>query len=163
MKHTDPDSLPYRRCVGIMLLNDTGLAFVGRRINFEAGEAWQMPQGGVDHGEELRAAALRELEEETGISEVEVLAEANDWYSYELPRKEIGVALKGKYRGQKQKWFAMRFLGQDRDIDLRRHRPPEFDAYRWVPVDELESLIVPFKREVYRSVVADFRHFAKPA
>ncbi len=146
-----------------MVFNSSGLVFVGRRINIEIGEAWQMPQGGVDQGEELRDAALRELEEETGITKVSVLAEAPDWYTYEIPRRSIGFALRGRYRGQKQKWFAMRYLGEDHEIDLKRHKPQEFDAFRWVEIDELDSLIVPFKREVYSQVVASFRHLALPA
>ena len=146
-----------------MVLNNLGQVFVGRRINFEIGEAWQMPQGGVDQGEELRDAALRELEEETGITKVSVLAEAQDWYTYEIPRRSIGAVFKGKYRGQKQKWFAMRYLGEDHEIDLKRHKPQEFDAFRWVEIDDLASLIVPFKREVYSQVVASFRHLVLPA
>ena len=160
MKHSDPDKLPYRRCVGIMVLNQEGRVFVGRRINVEVGEAWQMPQGGIDRGEDLKQAALRELAEETGITDVEFLAEAQDWFSYDLPRKDVGRALKGKYRGQTQKWFAVRYLGRDADIDLKRHKPQEFDAFRWVDVEDLEGLIVPFKRDVYRKVVESFRHLA---
>jgi putative (di)nucleoside polyphosphate hydrolase len=157
----DHSSLPYRKCVGIMVLNPEGRVFVGRRINVEIGEAWQMPQGGVDRGEDLQKAALRELEEETGMTKVTILAEAQEWFSYDLPRKNVGFALKGKYRGQTQKWFAMRFTGSDKDIDLKRHRPQEFDAFRWVNIDELERLIVPFKRDVYRKVIAEFEHLAR--
>lgn len=162
MKKIDPNKLPYRPCVGVMVLNAEGRVFVGRRIFQELGQAWQMPQGGVDDGEDLREAALRELVEETGITKVRVLAEAADWFTYDLPADAVGIALKGKYRGQKQKWFAVRFLGTDRDVNLKHHKPPEFDAFRWVHVDELVDLIVPFKRDVYAKVVEAFRHLAKP-
>lgn len=161
MNRTDPDNLPYRRCVGIMVLNQDGRVFVGRRINVEVGEAWQMPQGGIDRGEDLQQAALRELEEETGITKVDFLAEAEGWYSYDLPRKAVGQVLKGKYRGQTQKWFAVRYLGNDTEIDLKRHKHQEFDAFRWVDMEELVSLIVPFKRDVYRKVVDAFRHLTR--
>ena len=155
-------ALPYRPCVGVMVLNREGLVFVGRRIFADLDEAWQMPQGGIDAGEDVREAALRELEEETGIRNVRVLAEAEEWFTYDLPAEAIGVALKGKFRGQRQKWFAVRFLGEDGDIDLNAHRPPEFDAFRWVSIDDLPGLIVPFKRDVYGKVVAAFRHLARP-
>jgi putative (di)nucleoside polyphosphate hydrolase len=154
--------LPYRPCVGVMVLNRAGRVFVGRRIEADLDEAWQMPQGGVDDGEDLRAAALRELEEETGIAKVRVLAEAPGWFTYDLPREAIGVALKGKFRGQRQKWFAVRFSGADSEIDLNAHLPAEFDAFRWVAIDELQALIVPFKRDVYGKVVEVFRHLARP-
>jgi putative (di)nucleoside polyphosphate hydrolase len=149
----------YRRCVGVMLLNRDGLVFVGRRIDREAEETWQMPQGGIDDGEDLAAAARRELLEETGVSKAELLAEAPEWLQYDLPPHLLGIALKGKYRGQIQKWFAMRFLGEDRDIDLNVH-DPEFDSWRWVPMVALPELIVPFKRQVYVDVVNAFRHLA---
>lgn len=159
----DPEKLPYRPCVGVMVLNAQGRVFVGRRIVQEMGQAWQMPQGGIDEGEDLLTAALRELEEETGITKVRVLAEAAEWFTYDLPPEALGIALKGKYRGQRQKWFAVRFLGSDRDVNLKHHRPPEFDAFRWVAIDELPDLIVPFKRGVYVQVVEAFRHLAVPA
>lgn len=162
MKRVDPETLPYRPCVGCMVFNRAGRVFVGRRVDQEAGEAWQMPQGGIDPGEDVRQAALRELEEETGITKVEVLAEAPDWYSYDLPPDLIGIAMKGKYRGQRQKWFALRFFGADPDIDLNAHKHVEFDAFRWVEFDEVTQLIVPFKRQVYQNVVNVFRNFAKP-
>ena len=162
MKRVAPDSLPYRAAVGCMVFNRAGLVFVGSRIVQEAGEAWQMPQGGIDKGEEPRAAALRELEEETGITKVEILAETPDWLTYELPPDLVGTALKGRYRGQRQKWFAMRFLGIDRDVNLKAHKHVEFSAFRWVELDEVVRLIVPFKRQVYQSVVDIFRSFAKP-
>jgi putative (di)nucleoside polyphosphate hydrolase len=163
MTHVDPQTLPYRPCVGCMVFNSKGLVFIGRRVDQEAGEAWQMPQGGIDQGEDPRKAALRELEEETGIAKVEILAEAPEWYSYDLPRELVGIAMKGKYRGQRQKWFALRFVGADRDIDLNAHKHAEFDAYRWVEIDEVTRLIVPFKRQVYQNVVNIFRKFAGPA
>lgn len=147
----------YRRCVGVMLLNQEGLVFTGRRIDREANEDWQMPQGGIDDGEDLLRAAQRELAEETGITAARVLQEAPEWYQYDLPDHLMGVALRGRYRGQTQKWFAMQFLGRDADIDLNVHQP-EFDAWRWVPMDELPDLIVPFKRNVYVNVVKAFRN-----
>jgi putative (di)nucleoside polyphosphate hydrolase len=156
--------LPYRFCVGIMLINPAGLVWVGRRLPKWAGERsahiWQMPQGGIAPGEEERAAALRELEEETGVRSVEILAEAPCWFSYDLPDELLGLALKGRYRGQRQKWFAMRFLGADSEIDIapRGGRKGEFDAWRWARVSEVPHLNVPFKRQVYEDVVATFAH-----
>lgn len=149
--------LPYRACVGTMLLNARGEAFVGRRIDRDenGGEAWQMPQGGVDEGEELRRAAFRELFEETGITNAEIIAEAQDWLQYDLPPELIGIALKGRFRGQRQKWFALRFFGQESEINLATHHP-EFDAWRWVGLSELPGLIVPFKRPVYEELVRIF-------
>jgi putative (di)nucleoside polyphosphate hydrolase len=158
--------LPYRPCVGIMLINRAGLVWIGRRrpkwATPSSAHIWQMPQGGllVDEGE--HAAAIRELEEETGVTSVELLAEAPGWYSYDLPDDLIGVALKGRYRGQRQKWFAMRFTGRDREIEIgpRGGRKAEFDAWRWAPASELPSLIVPFKRQVYAQVLDTFGRFA---
>jgi putative (di)nucleoside polyphosphate hydrolase len=154
--------LPYRPCVGIMLINEAGRIWVGRRRPKWAGDRsryiWQMPQGGIWAGEDERDAALRELEEETGVRSVEVLAEAPGWFTYDLPDELVGVALKGRYRGQRQKWFAMRFTGSDREIDIapRRGHKAEFDAWRWAAASELPRLIVPFKRQVYADVVATF-------
>ncbi|MEM6727593.1 MAG: RNA pyrophosphohydrolase [Pseudomonadota bacterium] len=148
--------LPYRKNVGVMLMNASGLIFVGqRRDNPEP--AWQMPQGGIDKGESPRAAALRELEEETGVppSLVEIAAESPGWIAYDLPADLIPKLWGGKWRGQEQKWFLMRFLGEDADIDITRH-DHEFRAWRWSPVADLVPSIVPFKRAVYEQVIAVF-------
>ncbi|HEX9646563.1 MAG TPA: RNA pyrophosphohydrolase [Alphaproteobacteria bacterium] len=151
------DALPYRPCVGIMLLDRHGRAFVGQRAD-QPGDAWQMPQGGIDieRGEAPRAAALRELSEEIGIEAVEVLAEGRGWHRYDLPEALAGRAWGGRFRGQEQKWFAMRFLGGDEDIDLGAHER-EFSRWRWVEPERLPALVVPFKRAVYEAVVAEFR------
>ena len=150
--------LPYRPCVGIMLLNADGKVFVGKRLD-QTVEGWQMPQGGIDKGEEPREAALRELQEEVGTDKAEIIGEMDGWVTYDLPEHLIGVAFKGKYKGQKQKWFAMRFTGKDSDIDLTTHEP-EFSDFRWVDVKELPDLIVPFKRDSYKQVVAGLGKYA---
>lgn len=154
-------SLPYRPAVGVMLLNRQGLVFVGKRID-QTVEGWQMPQGGIDKGEEPREAALRELKEETGTDKADILAEMPDWVTYDLPPHLVGVAFHGKYAGQRQKWFAMRFTGKDGDIDLHAHEP-EFSDWKWMAVENLPQVIVPFKRDTYAKVVAAFRHLARPA
>jgi putative (di)nucleoside polyphosphate hydrolase len=154
-----PEDLPYRPGVGIILLNRRGQVFVGRRID-QTVESWQMPQGGIDQGETPAEAALRELWEEVGTRKAEIIREAKDWLVYDLPAHLIGVALHGKYRGQKHKWFALRFTGTDADIDLKKHEP-EFAAWRWAAMDELPELIVPFKREIYLKVIAEFRDLAE--
>jgi putative (di)nucleoside polyphosphate hydrolase len=159
-KHIDPSELPYRPCVGIMLLNRKGQVFVGKRID-QTLEAWQMPQGGIDKGEDPRAATFRELEEETGTRHAEIVREYPDWLTYDLPPHLVGFALEGKYRGQKQKWFALKFLGSDAEIGIKtKHQ--EFSDWKWVPLDDLMGLIVPFKREIYSKVVAAFSDLAKP-
>ena len=150
----------YRRGVGVMLLDPRGLVFVGRRL--DTPDAWQMPQGGIDAGETPREAALRELAEEIGTDRAELLAESHGWLSYDLPPELGGRVWGGRYRGQTQKWFAFRFTGSDADIDLAAAAHPEFDAWRWVPADELPRLIVPFKRPVYEAVLAEFRHLLPP-
>ena len=154
----DITTLPYRLGVGILLLNPDGLAFVGRRID-QTAEAWQLPQGGIDADEDPRAAAFRELHEETGITAAELIAESRDWLAYDLPADIVPKVWRGRFRGQKQKWYALRFTGRDADIDLNMHEP-EFDIWRWAPMAELPSLIVPFKRPLYEQVVAEFGHLA---
>ncbi|MBM3568108.1 MAG: RNA pyrophosphohydrolase [Alphaproteobacteria bacterium] len=146
----------YRPCVGVMLVNLKGQVFVGRRAGI-ADAAWQMPQGGIDKGEAPPAAARRELREEVGVVHASILAEHPEWLSYDLPPRLARRTWRGRFKGQIQKWFLMRLEGPESEIDLRAHRPPEFDAWRWAELDELESLIVPFKRDVYRLVVAEFR------
>ncbi|WP_114520110.1 RNA pyrophosphohydrolase [Altererythrobacter sp. ZODW24] len=157
---SDQQALPteYRPCVGVMLVNRDGHAFVGQRIDNREGDFWQMPQGGVDKGEDLEAAALRELEEETGVSAsmVTILQQTVNPIRYDLPEELIGKLWKGKYCGQEQVWFLMRFDGSDDDVDLEAHDPAEFCAFKWVKPAALEDLIVPFKKRVYRSVVAEF-------
>jgi putative (di)nucleoside polyphosphate hydrolase len=161
-----PAPTSYRPCVGIMLLNAAGRVFVGRRRDAPASEEgtdyWQMPQGGIDPGEDPRMAAVRELREETGIRSAEIIAESVAWHRYDLPSHLIGVSWGGRYRGQEQKWFAMRFTGDDGEIDLRpKGHKAEFDRWRWVAIDALLDLIIPFKRDVYGLVIAEFRHLAE--
>ena len=161
----DPSTLPYRPCVGIMVLNAEGLIWLGRRNKDLVGQEheyrWQMPQGGIDAGEEPKAAAFRELYEETGIRSAEVLAETQNWISYDIPPQYVGVALKGKFRGQRQKWFAMRFTGAEQEIDLApAGQKPEFDAWRWASPSEVLEQVVTFKRLAYEAVLAEFSYLA---
>ena len=168
-KHVDPETLPYRLCVGLAVLNSSGRVWVGHRIAEPDGEMagsarlWQMPQGGIDKGEEPLEAGRRELYEETGMRSVSLIGEAVDWINYDLPPELVGVVWKGKYRGQRQKWFAYRFEGDESEIQI--NPPPgghaaEFDRWDWRNMDELTELVVPFKRHVYEQVVAAFRHLA---
>jgi putative (di)nucleoside polyphosphate hydrolase len=145
----------YRRGVGIMLLNARNLVFVAQRIDFGS-DAWQMPQGGIDKGESPRKAARRELEEEIGTDKAEFLAEAKNWLTYDFPPELRERFRQGRYLGQQQKWFAMRFTGTDSDIDLETEHP-EFKTWKWAEPKELPRLIVPFKRQVYLDVLEEFR------
>jgi putative (di)nucleoside polyphosphate hydrolase len=167
--------LPYRVGVGIVLINRDGLIWQGCRVtnlekdesriaNSKREENWQMPQGGVNDDEEPSVAALRELEEETGTSKVEIVTQTQDWLFYDLPPEILGIALKGRYRGQKQRWFAMRFLGVDDDFNI--HSPldgckPEFDAWRWAQADDVLDHIIDFKRSLYAAVLNEFRKYLR--
>jgi len=165
----DPETLPYRPCVGQMVINADGLVWAGSRADSQndaegRGSWWQMPQGGIDPGEDPSAAARRELFEETAIRSVEQIGEIPRWLTYDLPAHLVGKAWGGRYRGQKQKWFAYRFIGSDSEINIEP--PPglerEFAEWRWTPVSDLLDLIVPFKRDVYREVIAEFAPLARP-
>ena len=150
----------YRAGVGIMLLNRDNLVFIARRIHMRE-EAWQMPQGGIDIGEDPRTAALRELKEEIGTDKALILAESRDWLRYDLPVELADRAWGGRYRGQRQKWFAMRFTGSDDDIDLATEHP-EFDDWKWMPAASLPQLIIPFKRQLYCEILAEFAPLLTP-
>ena len=163
------EDLPYRPCVGVTVLNSAGLVFVGRRSSgpehINATHVWQMPQGGIDPGEDPWSAALRELYEETSIRSVERLGEVPDWLSYDIPPDSVGAAWGGKFRGQTQKWFALRFTGDDNEINVQSPgggvHTAEFLAWKWEPIANLPDLVVPFKRLVYEWVVKEFAKFAR--
>ena len=162
------DSLPYRPCVGTAVFNRKGLVFIGRRIDgpehTDESHIWQLPQGGVDPGEDSWPAALRELYEETNIRSVEKLGEIAEWLSYDIPREIAGQAWSGRYRGQRQKWFALRFTGADREIDVAHPaggHEPEFLQWRWEPLGSIPDLVVPFKRQIYQRVVKEFARFTE--
>jgi putative (di)nucleoside polyphosphate hydrolase len=157
--------LPYRPNVGAVLFNRDGLVFVARRADMPNAEGpaggWQLPQGGIDAGEDPRNAVFRELEEEIGTRKAEVIGEHPDWLTYDLPLDLLGVAWRGRYRGQRQRWFAMRFTGEDSDIRLDLDPHVEFDAWRWVRLSELPALAVPFKRAIYEVLSESFERFAR--
>ena len=154
-----PGGLPYRPCVGVMLVDSRGLVFAGQRKDSPV-PAWQMPQGGIDEGEKPREAAYRELWEETGVTRdlVEFVGKTHGWVTYDLPPELLGRVWGGKYRGQRQKWFLFRFLGDDGQIRIDTEHP-EFESWRWIDVDEMIASIVPFKRAVYEEVVRSFRAY----
>lgn len=165
---TSYDHLPYRPCVGLAIFNRSGEVWIGRRMGSRLRTVpsgwWQMPQGGIDDGETPAAAALRELAEETGIRSGRIIGESATWHAYDLPAELIGRTWGGRFRGQTQKWFAIRFEGDDSEIDIRpAGHDPEFDDWRWAPIDDVLALIVPFKRGVYEQVLAELGPFALPA
>ena len=153
---TTKKDLPYRPCAGAVLFNRDGEVFVARRIDTVA-EAWQLPQGGIDKGEDPRDAVLRELEEEIGTDKFTIIEESDDWLTYDLPDELIGKVWRGRFRGQRMKWFALRFTGTDSDIDLDTDHP-EFEDWKWLPLDHITDIIVPFKRDVYATLIKRFGH-----
>lgn len=164
------ESLPYRPCAGIVVFNRDGLVFVGRRLagpeHTDATHSWQLPQGGIDPGEDTYRAALRELYEETSIRSVQKLGEVPEWLTYDIPREVAGNAWRGKYRGQTQKWYALRFTGNDSEINITEpggggHKP-EFVAWRWEKLEKTPELVVPFKQQVYNRLAREFARFAQP-
>ncbi len=163
----DAADLPYRPNVGAVLFNAAGRVLVARRADFPNAEGedggWQLPQGGIDAGEDPRVAIFRELAEEIGTANAAIIGEHPEWLQYDLPPELIRNVLKGRYRGQRQRWFALRFLGRDSDIRLDADPHPEFDAWRWAGLEELPGLAVPFKRPIYEILARDFARFAVPA
>jgi putative (di)nucleoside polyphosphate hydrolase len=158
----NPETTRYRQCVGIMLINGRGHVLVARRADMRRVSAWQMPQGGIDWEETPREAAMRELEEEIGTRKAEIIVESRGWMTYDFPLGVAGRVWGGRFRGQRQKWFLMRFTGCDADIDLGS-RHAEFDAFRWVDPEELPRLIVAFKRQLYIDVLTEFRDHCRAA
>lgn len=156
---TAVDPRPYREGVGAVIFNPAGLVWVGQRIDTPG--AWQLPQGGIDAGENPRDAILREVAEEIGTDRVDILGEAPEWLAYDLPAEIAGRAWAGRFRGQRQKWFALRFNGTDADIDLAAHGQPEFASWQWVPLASLPDSIVAFKRQVYVQLVAVFAPYGR--
>lgn len=155
MKH----KLPYRPCAGIMLLNSDNKVFVAKRIDTLV-EAWQMPQGGIDEGEDPKKAAIRELEEETGVKNATIIAEYEEWLSYDLPEELYGKVWKGKYGGQTMKWFVMRYSGKDNDINIETENP-EFSEWKWTDIINLPNMIVPFKKDLYQKLADKFSYLAE--
>lgn len=154
---TNKKELPYRLGVGAVLFNADGQVLVAQRID-TPGDAWQMPQGGIDEGEDPRETVFRELEEEIGTANAEIIGESDGWLTYDLPKDIRKTIWKGRYRGQKQKWFALRFLGTDADIDLEAHKHPEFSTWKWADFEAIPDLIVPFKKPLYQDIVNTFQH-----
>jgi len=156
---TKKKKLSYRKGVGAVLFSDQGKVFVAMRLD-NPGKHWQMPQGGIDRGEKPKEAVLRELAEEIGTDKCEIIGKGSAWLTYDLPDELVGTVWKGKHRGQKQKWFALKFTGDDSDIDLNAHEHPEFSQWKWVDIEDLPSLVIPFKRELYEKIVAEFSGLA---
>ena len=151
----DSQKLPLRSGVGVVILNDKNKVFVGKRIDNPI-DKWQMPQGGIDLGEDYLSAMKRELLEETSIKSIQVLREIEGFYEYELPKNLVGIIWKGKYRGQKQKWFITKFIGNEKEINLKTKKP-EFIEWKWIPVEELPNVIVEFKKDVYLNLLKDIK------
>ncbi len=160
MKEVDEElylkKLPYRASVGLMILNSKLEVFVGRRIDSKT-EAWQMPQGGIDEGETPEIAVLREMKEEVGTNNAEILATTKEWYHYDIPNYLVNKLWNGKYRGQRQKWFLLNYLGNDGEININNSQHREFTDWKWVKIEELPQIIVPFKKNLYIAVIEEFR------
>ncbi|RIV89521.1 RNA pyrophosphohydrolase [Aurantiacibacter xanthus] len=156
-----PDPTQYRPCVGTMLINAEGRVFVGKRIDTKEGDWWQMPQGGVDEGEDLDRAMLRELHEETGLTadKVAIVARMEEELFYDLPAELKGKLWKGRYVGQRQRWYCVRLTGSEADIDLEAHSHPEFSDWKWIEAEQLPAMIIPFKKPIYEKVVAAFSDY----